>query len=298
MTLSKISPLWSLPKSESKQDRWLIGLLYGLAITAGTIAILILGFLLFETWPILRRVGLLRFFTDTSWHPTSQLYNLSPMLLGTILSSLGAIVLAAPLGIFSAAFCQFYAPPLLKVVYRRLLELLAGIPSVVYGFWGLVVLVPLLGQLHPPGQSLLTGILILTLMILPTMALMTQASFTEVPQTYHHGAIAMGLSRWTILQQIMIPTARSGILTGLILSVGRALGETMALLMVCGNVVQVPNSLFAPIRTLTANIALEMAYATGDHRAALFVSGIILMVTIISLVAVTEVLHPGEHHHV
>ncbi|QMS86381.1 phosphate ABC transporter permease subunit PstC (plasmid) [Nostoc edaphicum CCNP1411] len=213
-----------------------------------------------------------------------------PMLWGSLLVTLGSVLLAAPLGIGSAIFCQYYAPPLVGGFYRQLIELLAGIPSVVYGFWGLVVLVPLIGKLQPPGASLLAGIAILTLMILPTIALTAQASFSEVPNEYLQGAAALGISRWATIRSVVLTAAKSGIFTGLILGTGRAIGETMAVLMVCGNVVQIPTSLFDPLRTLTANIALEMAYATGNHRSALFVSGLLLMVAIAALVGVAEVI--------
>lgn len=252
------------------------------------IVVLIVLFLLLESLPALRKVGLSRFFSDASWHPTEGLYNLSPMLAGTLLVTLGAVLLAAPLGIASAVFCHYYAPPFMARCYRRLLELLAGIPSVVYGFWGLVVLVPLIGSLHPPGPSLLAGIMILTLMILPTIALLSDASLAAVPVQYLRGASALGLGRWATLRGVVFPAARSGLYAGVILGTGRAVGETMAVLMVCGNVVQMPAGLFDPVRTLTANIALEMAYALGDHRAALFVSALLLMALIVALVAGAE----------
>ena len=182
----------------------------------------------------------------------------------------------------------------LRRPYRRLIELLAGIPSVVYGFWGLVVLVPLIGAIHPPGPSLLAGIVILTIMILPTIALMADASLANIPQQYLRGAAALGLPRWATIRGVVFPAAKSGLFTGIILETGRAIGETMAILMVCGNVVQTPHSLFDPIRTLTANIAIEMAYALGDHRAALFVSGLVLMGMIAALVGAADWISRGR----
>lgn len=216
------------------------------------------------------------------------------MLWGTLFATIGSVLVATPLGILSAIFCQYYAPARIAYLYRRLIELLAGIPSVVYGFWGLVVLVPLINRLHPPGTSLLAGIAILTIMILPTMALVADASFAKVPQEYLLGSASLGLSKWGTIYGVVFPAAKSGLFTGVILQTGRAIGETMAVLMVCGNVVQTPQSLFDPIRTLTANIALEMAYAVGDHRSALFVSGLMLMVMIIALVTAAEVISRGE----
>lgn len=274
--------------SPSQSDIFLLCILRGLALITGIIVILITTFLLLEALPILREVGWLRFVSDRSWHPVQGLYNLLPMLWGSLLVTLGSVLFAAPLGISSAIFCQYYAPPVVGGLYRQLVNLLAGIPSVVYGFWGLVVLVPLIGKLQPPGTSLLAGIAILTLMILPTIALTAEASFSEVPTEYLQGAAALGISRWATIRSVVLPAAKSGLFTGLILGTGRAIGETMAVLMVCGNVVQTPTSIFDPIRTLTANIALEMAYATGNHRSALFVSGLLLMGAIAILVAVTE----------
>ncbi len=279
--------------SHWRGDDYFALLLTGVAIVTGAIVVLIVGFLWRESQPILQQVGLWRFFTDRDWHPTSGEFGVSPMLWGSLLVTGGAVLLATPLGILSAVFCQYYAPPLLAQIYRRLIELLAGIPSVIYGLWGLVVLVPLIGRAHPPGASLLVGILILALMILPTIMLVADASLANVPAAYRNAAAALGLSRWAIVTGVALPTARAGLMTGIVLGTGRAIGETMAVLMVCGNVVQVPTSLFAPVRTLTANIALEMAYATNAHRSALFVSGLILLGLISLLVAIAEWVNRG-----
>lgn len=273
----------------------LVWLLRGMAIVSGLILLAIAGFLCWEAWPILQNIGLSRFFTDSSWHPTSNEFNLLPMLWGTLLVAAGAVLLATPMGILSAIFCHYYAPTAIAYFYRRLIELLAGIPSVVYGFWGLVVLVPIIGRLHPPGPSLLAGILILTLMILPTIALVADASLASIPPEYWRSAAALGLGRRATIWGVVLPAAKSGLFAGAILQAGRAIGETMAVLMVCGNVVQVPENIFAPVRTLTANIALEMAYATGYHRAALFVSGLVLMAAIVFLVLSAETIKKLWH---
>lgn len=274
--------------SRLNKDTLLAATLRICALAAGAILLLVLAFLLRESWPALTHVGITRFFTDASWHPTVGQYNLLPMLWGTLYAMIGSVLIATPLGVLSAIFCHYYAPPAVARVYRRLIELLAGIPSVVYGFWGLVVLVPLIRELNPPGPSLLAGIIILTIMILPTIALMADAALANVPQHYLRGAAALGLSRWHTTVHVVLPAAKSGLFTGVILETGRAIGETMAILMVCGNVVQTPDSIFDPIRTLTANIALEMAYALGDHRSALFVSGLVLLAAIILLASAVE----------
>lgn len=282
--------------SQSQTDTNLAIFLRCCALISAAIVGLILVFLLSESWPVLQHVSIKRFFSDSSWHPAQGLYNITPMLSATLLSTIGALMLATPLGISSALFSHYYATPLLAIWYRRLIELLAGIPSVVYGFWGLTTLAPLIGQLHPPGVSLLTAILVLALMILPTVSLTIDAALFSVPVTYHQGAAALGLSRWSMIKGVILPAAHSGISSGILLAAGRAIGETMAVLMVAGNVVQQPHSLFDPIRTLTANIALEMAYAMGDHRAALFVSGLALMLMILLLVSSAEIFKKKPAH--
>lgn len=274
--------------SPSRADWLLLWTLRFLAAIAGSIVLLIFGFLLLEAWPMLAKTGWQRFFTDESWHPTSDLFNLSPMLWGSLAATAGAMLLAVPLGLGSAIFCQFYAPPTLGKLYRRMIELMGGVPSVIYGFWGLMVLVPWIGQYQPPGSSLLAGILILALMILPTMALTADAALAHVAPRYLQTSAALGLSRWAMIRGVVLPAAKSGLFSGMILAMGRAIGETMAVLMVCGNQVIFPHDLLEPVRTLTANIALEMAYATGDHRAVLFVCGLILVAMVSLLVIAAE----------
>ncbi len=263
----------------------------GMALISAAIVLLIALFVARESFPLLHTISPVRLLTDESWNPLEGAYNLVPMLVGTLLVSAGAVLLSAPLGIASAIFCHFYAPPLVARGYRAIIELLAGIPSVVYGLWGLIVIVPLLGQIRPLGASVLAGSLILALMILPTMVVVADASFARVPREYLQAAATLGLSRWTTVRAVVIPAARRGLFTGALLQTGRAVGETMAVLMVCGNVVQVPARITDPIRTLTANIALEMAYAMGGHRAALFTSGLVLFVMIFAIVACVELVN-------
>lgn len=289
----------SLPNnisSRSRTDRILLWLLRMGAAIAGAILLFIIVFLFLEAGPVVQHVGILRFILDDAWHPTENLYNLTPMIVGSLLATVGAVLLATPLGILSAIFCRFYAPPSLARWYGHLVQLLAGIPSVVYGFWGLVVVVPLIAQYRPPGPSLLAGILIVTLMILPTIMLLADASFAKVPKAYVQAATALGLRRWGMVRHVVLPNAQSGIITGIMLGTGRAIGETMAILMVCGNVVKTPSSVFDPIRTLTANIALEMAYALGDHRSALFMSGLLLMIAVLVLVLGAEGFRRRGHY--
>ena len=276
-------------------DQWLPGMLRAGALIALLVMSFILIFLIGESWPVLSKLSIAQLVTDSSWHPLEGAYNLMPMLTATVLASTGALLLAIPLGLASALFTVFYAPSCLAISYKRLIELLAGIPSVVFGFWGLTVLVPLLNQWQPPGASLLAGILVLTLMILPTVTVMAHAALAAVPVELVRSAAALGLSRFGTIQGVMLPAAKAGITAGIILAGARALGETMAVLMVAGNVVQYPETVFDPVRTLAANIALETAYAMGDHRAVLFVSGLLLMGLIMVLAAMAEALGKRQH---
>lgn len=252
---------------------------------------MIVLFLLVDSLPALASVGT-RFITDDSWHPDRTArggtFGILPIVVGTLAVTLGAMLLAAPLGVASAVFCLFYAPRPVAVGYRRLVELLAGIPSVVYGFWGLTVLTPWIARFEPPGQSLLAGVLIVSLMILPTIMLVVQSALGAVPGSLLAGAAALGMRRWGIIRSIALPAARGGIATALVLGAARAVGETMAVVMVCGNIVNVPTSPFDPVRTLTANIVLEMGYALDVHRSALFASGLILLLICSALVFVVD----------
>ncbi len=285
MTLSKRNTSF-----QSRVDRATAAVLGLCALISAAVVALILVFLLEGSWPILTKVSPARFFGDDAWHPAQGLFDITPMLSATLLSSLGALLLALPLGVASALFGLYYAPPWLATIYRRLIELLAGIPSVVFGFWGLTTLAPLLGRWQPPGVSLLAAAMVLALMILPTVALTAEAALAALPFDYRRHAAALGLSRWVTISGVLLPAARSGIASGTMLAAGRAIGETMAVLMVAGNVVQLPQSLFDPVRTLTANIALELAYASGDHRSALFVSGLALLLMTLALVVGAEAL--------
>lgn len=278
MTLLKLNSL-----SRSHADRWLAPALGGLAVIAGLILLLVLAFLLHEAWPMLGGTGWQRFIFDQGWYPLENRFGIAPMFWATLAAGVGAITLAAPIGLAGAIFTRFYAPPFLAKSYRLVLALVAGIPSVVFGLWGLTVLVPLIARWQPPGASLLAAILILALMIIPTVALTSISALSSVPATLIQGSAALGLTRKGMILGVLLPAARGGIFSGIVLAIARAFGETMAVLMVAGNVVQNPSSLFAPVRVLTANIALEMAYATGTHRAGLFASGLLLTLLVLLL---------------
>jgi phosphate transport system permease protein len=282
--------------SLSVGDARLGGIAAAAALAASALFVLIVVFVFKESWPALRQIDLVRFLFDPAWHPTEGLFGLTPMLAASLAASAGALLLATPLGLASALFCHYYAPPMVARLYRWAIVVLSGLPSVVLGLWGLTVVVPLIAWIEPPGASLLAGILILTLMIAPTIALTTEASLAAVPLAYWRGAAALGLSREGAIAHVVLPATRAGIAAGVLLAGARALGETMAIAMVAGNVVQTPTNFFDPVRTLTANIALEMAYATGTHRASLFVSGLLLTALVLSLAASARRLAGGPAH--
>lgn len=261
------------------------------AALSAAIVVLIAVFLLLEAGPALDAIAPLRFFGDGAWLPSAGAergrFDLTAMVVASLFAALGAVLLAAPLGIATALYGAVYAPAGVSRWLRRLLETMAGVPSVIYGLWGLSVLAPKIRAWQPPGQSLLAGTLILALMILPTIALLSESALRGAPRSQRLGAAALGLSRWGTIRAVLLPHARGGLLAAVLLALGRALGETMAVLMVAGNVVQVPSSWFDPVRTLTANIALELGYALELHRSALFVGGLLLLAFATMLVALT-----------
>jgi phosphate transport system permease protein len=279
----------------SRTDARLEPLLLAAAGVTACIVLLVVVFLWGESWRMLAAGRWMQFFNSDGWHPVEQQFGLLPMVWATLAMSFGAMVVAVPLGLASAIFGRFYAPAWVRLSYRRAIGLMAGIPSVVYGFWGLTVLVPLITQWEPPGASLLAGILVLAIMILPTVALTSEAALLAVPQSSLHGAAALGLTRKATVLQVALPSAKGALMSGVLLAATRALGETMAVVMVAGNVVQTPTSLFDPVRVLTANVAMEMAYAVGDHRASLFASGLILVALIAVLAAAASRLGTPSH---
>ena len=264
-----------------------ISLLFAATLSVISLCCILL-FLFVESLPVLTTLNVEKYFVDESWHPTEGEFFLLPMILGSVYMMIGAMLLSVPLGIMSAILCQYYAPRWFAIMFQRVTEILAGIPSVVYGFWGIMIIVPLLAGIQAPGTSLLAGILVLTLIVMPNITLIAYHTFQQVSPSQTQNAIALGLSRYSIIRHIIFPQAKQGLLTGTILQSGRAIGETLAVLMVCGNVVQIPTNLFEPVRTLTSNIALEMAYAMDTHRSALFLSGFLLMLVVLLLVYLAD----------
>ncbi len=274
------NPNTSSPWHADSKVAFALGLLGALS---SLIILIILGFLWKEAWPVLSSGGWQNFFFDKGWYPVEGQFGILPMVLATLAATLGAIAIAAPLGVACAIFQEYYAKLWVGRCFRALMALLAGIPSVVYGLWGLTVLVPIIAMWQPPGASLLAAMIILAIMILPTVALTSASALSAIPKTWLHGADALGLSKMGKILGVAVPGARSGIISGVLLAVARAMGETMAVLMVAGNVVQIPGSLFDSIRVLTANIALEMGYAVDNHRAGLFASGLLLTLLVLGL---------------
>ena len=218
-----------------------------------------------------------------AWHPTEGHFNMIPMILSTIIISFGSILIATPVGFFAALFACYYTNRKINFIFKRLVELYSGIPSVIFGFWGLMNIVPIINKISPPGQSLLAGILILALMIFPIITLNLITSFKGPISKLEFVCNSLGMSKSTYIWKVLLPSSKRLVLSSVLLALGRAIGETMAVLMVCGNIAQIPSSLFDPIRTLTANIALEMSYAMNVHRSALFLSGTILLLLIFLL---------------
>jgi phosphate transport system permease protein len=239
--------------------------------------------------PLIARVGLWQFLTNTTWSPTSDppQFGLLPMIVGSLWLTFGSLVIGVPLGLAVAIFMVELAPPRLATILRPAIQLLAGIPSVIYGFIGLTLLAPLVrSTLGGPGLSVLTGAVILGIMILPSVIAISEDAIRAVPRPLRDGALALGETHWQIITGIVLPTARSGIVASVILGMGRALGETMAVIMMIGNALDIPRSPLDPATTLTSNIGLELAYASGAHRDALFATGVVLFVLIMLLNAV------------
>ena len=244
--------------------------------------VVICVFLFVNGVPAMAEIGFFDFLLGETWRPTSGLYGIMPMILGSIYVTAGAIIVGVPLGLLTAVFMAYFCPPKLYKVLKPAVELMAGIPSVVYGFFGLVVMVPLVRTtLGGRGTSMLTASLLLGIMILPTIISVAESSLNAVPNSYYEGSLALGATHERSVFSAVLPAAKSGVMSGVILGVGRAIGETMAVIMIAGNQAIMPSGLLKGLRTMTANIVLEMGYASGLHREALIATGVVLFVFIL-----------------
>ncbi|KXF81747.1 phosphate ABC transporter permease subunit PstC [Enterovibrio coralii] len=255
------------------------------AAILGVLSLATIGYFIFlEGMPAIKEAGVTGIVAGSEWLPPA-LYGIAPMIVASLASTAGAVALGVPVAVLTAIFIAEIAPKWLANIIRPAVELLAGIPSVVYGFFGLVIIVPLIQDVFnvPAGNTLLAGIIVLAVMILPTVIAVSETSLRAVPKAYKEGSLALGASQMFTTFKLLVPAARSGIMTGVILGIARALGETMAIIMVMGNAPAMPNGLLESARTLTANIALEMSYASGVHASALYATGIVLLVFIMVL---------------
>lgn len=244
--------------------------------------ILICVFLFANGLPAISEIGFKNFLLGKVWRPKNNLYGIYPMILGSIYITAGAIILGVPIGILTAIFMSKFAPKWLYKIMKPAVSLLAGIPSVVYGFFGLVVIVPFVRDYFGGnGHSILTASILLGMMILPTIISLSESAINAVPESYYEGALALGATHERCVFKTVVPAAKSGIFAGIILGVGRAIGETMAVIMIAGNQPRVPDSIYKGVRTLTSNIVMEMGYATDLHREALIATGVVLFVFIL-----------------
>ena len=280
-------------KSKAWTEKFMQGVFLIAACTSVLAVALICIFLFANGVPAIREIGFVKFITGELLRPNNNLFGIFPMIIGSLYVTAGAIVFGVPIGILTSVFMAMYCP---KKIYRPLkaaTELLAGIPSVVYGFFGLVVLVPMVREFGRTlkqmgivekagdGKGLLTTSIILGMMILPTIIGTTESAIRAVPIHYYEGALALGATHERSIFTVVIPAAKSGVLAGIVLGIGRAIGETMAVIMIVGNQPRIAQNILQGMRTLTGNIVLEMGYATGLHREALIATGVVLFVFIL-----------------
>lgn len=259
-------------------------LLFLSAIVAILGVILITYFIIKEGWPVIQKVGVLEFVMGHKWAPTQGIYGIYPMIIGSVAVTAGALLLGVPVGIGCAVFLAELARPRVAGIIRPGIELLAGIPSIIYGLYGLTVIVPFIRTTFGnQGFSVLAGSIVLAIMILPTIINVSESAIRSVPKDYKEASLALGSSHWQSIKNVIVPAARSGIIAGVILGMGRAIGETMAVIMIVGNSPLVPEGILSSVRTLTGNIGIEMGYASGEHQKALFATGIVLFAFIMLL---------------
>ena len=260
-----------------------------LFLLAALVSILCVGlicvFLFANGIPAIREIGVPEFLLGRTWKPGNDIYGIFPMIVGSVYVTGGALLLGVPIALLTAVYLAYFCPDGLYRLLKPAVELLAGIPSVVYGFFGIVVLVPFVRAIGEPwngkGSSIATASILLAIMILPTIIGVVEPALRAVPRSYYEGALALGATHERSVYTVVAPAARSGILAGIVLGVGRAMGETMAVIMVAGNQARMPKGIFQGIRTLTGNIVIEMGYAAGLHREALIATGVVLFAFIL-----------------
>ena len=264
-----------------KEKLWEI--IFLIAAGFSILAVLLICLFLFANGiPAMHKIGLTNFMFGTKWRPGNDLYGIFPMIAGSLYVTAGAILAGVPVGLMSAIFLSKFCPKWLHKMLKPAIDLLAGIPSVVYGFFGLMVIVPFVRNVFGGnGSSILTASLLLGMMILPTIISVSETALNAVPQSYYEGSRALGATHERSVFLTMLPAAKSGIMAGIILGIGRAIGETMAVIMVAGNQARLPDSVLKGVRTLTANIVIEMGYATDLHRESLIATGVVLFVFIL-----------------
>lgn len=244
--------------------------------------VLICVFLFANGIPAIKEIGFADFIFGKTWRPGNDIYGIFPMIMGSIYVTAGAIIIGVPIGVLSAIYLAKFCPKKLYKIIKPGIELLAGIPSIVYGFFGLVVLVPFIrNTFQGNGNSILSASILLGVMILPTIIGVSESSIRAVPNKYYEGALALGATHERSVFCTVVPAAKSGIMAGIVLGIGRAIGETMAVIMVAGNQARMPQGIFKGVRTMTANIVIEMGYATDLHREALIATGVVLFVFIL-----------------
>lgn len=260
------------------------GIFFLAALTSIFAVLLICVFLFANGLPAIGKIGLWDFLTGKNWAPNDvpPSFGIFPMILGSIYITMGAIIIGVPIGVLTAVFMARYCPQNMYRFLKPSTELLAGIPSVVYGFFGLVVIVPFVRRFFGGnGNSILTASILLGIMILPTIIGVSESAIRSVPSSYYEGALALGATHERSIFFAVLPAAKSGIFAGIVLGIGRAIGETMAVIMVAGNQARMPNGILKGIRTLTANIVIEMGYAAELHREALIATGVVLFIFIL-----------------
>lgn len=266
-----------------KYSEKIMAVIFAIAASVSVISVILICYFLFSNGiGAMADIGFTNFIFGKEWRPGNDIYGIFPMILGTFYITGGSLVIGIPLGLLMAVFLSRYCPKKIYGLVNSLVELLAGIPSIIYGFFGMVVLVPFVkNNFAGNGNSIFTAAILLGIMILPTIISVSKAALMAVPESYYEGAVALGATKEISIFKVMIPAAKSGITAAIALGIGRAIGETMAVMMIAGNQPRIPESVFEGVRTLTTNIVLEMGYATDLHKEALIATGVVLFVLIL-----------------